>query len=186
MNVKGTVILTGKNAITTVYGEEQWKSFMIKLAQKDKYFSNVIMFVTLIPMDKFIFFLDELIKEFLNNDKSQYSLFGKVAANFGLSPGGPYHSYMLAKDIKKFAESVTPKIWSSYFDGGVVIARVENNIIHIKLTEFPFNDSYFESLVVAFFEHAIHLFGKKSIPKQIRSLTLGNNDFYYQYELIES
>ncbi len=186
MNVKGTVILTGKSAITTVYGEEKWKAFMIQLAQKDKYFNNMIMSVTLIPMDKFIFFLDELIREFFNNDKENYALFGRVAANFGLSQGGPYHSYMLVKDIKKFAESVTPQIWTTYFDGGVVIAHVEKNIIHIKVTDLPVNHSYFESLVVAFFQQAIHIFGRKSIPKQIRSLTLGHNDSYYQFEVLES
>lgn len=186
MNVKGTVMLTGKSAITTVFGEEKWKSFMTQLAQRDNYFNNVIMSVTLIPMDKFIFFLDELIREFFENDKETYALFGKVAANFGLSQGGPYHSYMLIKDIKKFAESITPKIWSTYFDGGEVIAHVENNVIHIKLTGFPINNSCFESLVVAFFQQAIHIFGKKSNPKQIRSLSLGNNDTYYQYEIMDS
>jgi len=186
MNVKGTVILTGKSAITTVFGEEKWKSFMIDLARKDRYFNNVIMSVTLIPMDKFIFFLDELIREFFNNDKENYALFGRVAANFGLSQGGPYHSYMLVKDIKQFAESVTPQIWTTYFDGGVVIAHVEKSIIHIKVTELPINHSHFESLVVAFFQQAIHIFGKKSVSKRIRSTSLGHADSYYQFEIKDS
>jgi hypothetical protein len=62
MNVKGIIFLTGKNAITQVFGHEPWNSFMVKLAAKDKYFSNIIMSVTPIPLDKFILFLDDLVK----------------------------------------------------------------------------------------------------------------------------
>jgi hypothetical protein len=61
MNVKGTVFLTGKVTITEAFGEERWKSFMDKLAAKDKFFSNMIMSVTLIPVDKFIIFRRQFV-----------------------------------------------------------------------------------------------------------------------------
>ncbi len=89
MNVKGTVYLTGKTTVIEAFGEERWNAFMAKLAAKDKFFSNVIMSVTPIPVEKFIFFLDEMIKEFFNNDKNSYLIFGKVAAKFVLSAGWP-------------------------------------------------------------------------------------------------
>ena len=107
MNVKGIVYLTGKTTIIAAFGEERWNSFIAKLAAKDKFFSNMIMSVTPIPVEKFILFLDEMIKEFFNNDRMQYLTFGKVAAKFALSPEGPYKSYLLTKDIKQFVESVT-------------------------------------------------------------------------------
>ena len=68
MNVKGIIYLTGKTTIISVFGEEPWNSFVLKLAAKDKFFSNMIMSITPIPIDKFILFLDELVKEFFNND----------------------------------------------------------------------------------------------------------------------
>ena len=40
MNVKGTIYLTGKTTMIAAFGEERWNSFMTKLAEKDKYFSN--------------------------------------------------------------------------------------------------------------------------------------------------
>jgi hypothetical protein len=183
MNVKGTVFLTGKVAITSVFGEEQWKSFLTGLAAKDKFFSNVIMSVTLIPIDKFIFFLDELIKEFFNNDKEQYLTFGKVAAKFGLSPGGPYSFYMLGDDKKQFVESVTPRIWATYFDGGVVTGRFENNIVHLKITGLAIKHYYFEMLVVGFFQQAIRVYGYEGVAKKIRCLSSGDEDIYYQFAL---
>ena len=57
MNIKGTGFFTSKTTITAVFGEERWKSFMTKLAAKDKFFGNVIMSVTPIPLEKHLFFL---------------------------------------------------------------------------------------------------------------------------------
>jgi hypothetical protein len=102
MNVKGIVYLTGKTNLIEAFGEERWNSFIPKLTAKDKFFSNVIMSVTPIPVEKFILYLDEMIKEYFNNDMMQYVTIGKAAAKFALSPEGPYKSYLLTKDIKQF------------------------------------------------------------------------------------
>ena len=119
MNVKGSFYVITKNTMSAAFGEERWNSFMAKLAEKDKYFKKMIMSITLIPVEKLILIFDEMCKEFFNNDKMQYSMFGKVGAKYALSPDGPYKSYMLTKDIKQFVESVLPKLWSTYFDGGI-------------------------------------------------------------------
>ena len=126
MNVKGTAYITRKDTIIKNFGEERWKSFSARLAEKDKYFNNMIMNITLIPLDNFILFLDEVLKEFFNNDKMHYWKLGEKSAEFSLSQGGPYHSYVLTKDIKQFVESGLPKIWSTYFDGGTLTAKFEN------------------------------------------------------------
>jgi hypothetical protein len=83
---------------------------MTKLAEKDNYFSKMIMAITLSPVEKLIIFFDEMCKEFFNNDRMQYEMFGKVGAQYALSPEGPYKSYMLTKDIKQFVEVVLPKL----------------------------------------------------------------------------
>jgi len=62
MNVKGTFYVLTKTAMTTAFGEEHWNSFMTKLAEKDKYFKNVIMTITLIPLDKSIIFLKRCLR----------------------------------------------------------------------------------------------------------------------------
>jgi RAB protein geranylgeranyltransferase component A len=113
MNVKGIIYNTGKTTIIAVFGKDRWDAFVPKLAAKDKFFSNIIMSVTPVPLDKFILFLDELVKEFFNNDMMQYVTFGKVAAQFALSPEGQYKSYMITKDTKRFVESVMPKLWAA-------------------------------------------------------------------------
>ena len=165
MNVKGTAYITRKDTIIKNFGEERWKSFSARLAEKDKYFNNMIMNITLIPLDNFILFLDEVLKEFFNNDKMHYWKLGEKSAEFSLSQGGPYHSYVLTKDIKQFVESGLPKIWSTYFDGGIFDARFENNVVHLKISEIPIKHIYFEYMVMGYFKQALKIFGKKSIEK---------------------
>jgi hypothetical protein len=186
MNVKGIIYLTGKTAIIGVFGEEPWNSFIAKLAAKDKFFSNIIMSVTPVPLDKFILFLDELVKEFFNNDMMQYVTFGKVAAQYALSPEGLYKSYLLTKDTKKFVESVLPKFWSTYFDEGLVTTKFENNVAHLKITGLQFKHLYFEYLIMGYFQKALKIFGKKTVAKRIRSLSLGNDDIYFQFKIKDS
>ena len=186
MNVKGIVYLTGKTTIIAVFGEENWNSFMAKLTAKDKFFSNIIMSVTPIPVDKFILFLDELVKEFFENDMMNYVTFGKLAAQFALSSEGPYKSYLLTKDIKQFVESVLPKLWSTYFDEGKATALFENNIVHFKITGLKIKHYYFEQLLIGYFQKAIKIFGKKTVAKQVRSLASGDDDIYFQFALKDS
>ena len=144
------------------------------------------MSVTIVPVEKHLFFLDEMLNEFFNNDKNQYLLFGRVAAKFALSPGGPYNSYLLTKDIKHFVESGMPKLWSTYYDGGMLIAKLENNIVHLKITELPIKHIYFEYMVMGYFKQALKIFGKEIVEKRIRSIANGDNDIYYQYEIKNS
>ena len=186
MNVKGSIYLTGKTTIISVFGEERWNAFVPKLAAKDNFFSNQIMSITRVPVDKFIIFLDELVKEFFNNDMMQYVTFGKVAAQFGLSPEGMYRSYLLTRDAKQFVESVLPKLWSTYFDEGVVIGRLENNVAHINITGLQFKHLYFDYLIMGYFQKALKIFGKKSVAKKVRSLTSDDNDICLQFELSDS
>ena len=186
MNVKGIVYLTGKTSIIKVFGEESWNSFIAKLAAKDKFFSNMIIPVTPIPADKFILFIDELLSEFFNNDSMQYMTFGKIAAQYALSPEGPYKSYLLTKDIKHFVESGLPKLWSLYFDRGVLAASLENNIIHLNITGLPIKHIYFEYVIIGFNQKALKIFGKKTVAKRIRSISSGDDDIYYQFELKDS
>jgi siroheme synthase (precorrin-2 oxidase/ferrochelatase) len=113
----------------------------------------------------------------------QYSMFGKVGAKYALSSEGPYKSYMLTKDIKQFVESVLPKLWSTYFDGGITTARLENNVAHLKITGLQIKNLYFEYLIMGYFQQALKIFGKKTVAKRVRSISSGDDDVYFQYEL---
>ena len=188
MNVKGTVYTTTKATVIEAFGEQRWNSFMAKLAQKDKYFKdNIIMSITLIPMDKTIILFDELIDECFNSDKNaSYVMFGMVGSKWALSPGGPYNSFLLTKDLKLFVETGLPKLWATYYDGGATTARLENNVVYVKVTGFPIKHVYYEKLLMGYFKQALKVFGKRTTATMVRSLTAGDSDIYFQYEIKES
>ena len=186
MNAKGISYVVTKANMIAALGEERWTAFMAKLAEKDKYFSSVIMSITPMPVEKLIVFFDEMCKEFYNDDKMQYVKFGKAGAKGVLSPDGPYKSFMLTKDIKRFIETVLPKICTMYFDSGVTTARLENNVAHIKITGIPIKYNYFEYLLMGYFQQAIKMFGKESVAKKVRSLASGDDDICFQFELKDS
>jgi hypothetical protein len=187
MNVKGTVYTTTKATVIEAFGEQRWNSFMAKLAQKEEYFkNNVIMSVTAIPLEKITIFFSEMTQEFFNNDKNSYEMFGMVGAKFALSPGGPYSSYLLTKDIKQFAEVVLPKLWTTYYDDGAAKAWVENNAVHVIITGLPIKNLYYEKLLMGYFKQAIKIFGRKSSGTALRSLTSGDKDIYFKFELKDS
>jgi hypothetical protein len=127
-----------------------------------------------------------MIKEYFNNDMMQYVTIGKAAAKFALSPEGPYKSYLLTKDIKQFVEVVLPKLYSTYFDEGTPTALFENNIVHFKITGLTIKHTYFEYLIMGYFQQVIKIFGKKTVAKLVRSISSGDDDIYFQYELKDS
>ncbi len=93
---------------------------------------------------------------------------------------------MLTKDLKQFVESVLPKVWSTYFDGGTVTALFIDNVAHVKITGLQIKHNYFEYLVMGYFQQALKMFGKKSLAKRVRSLAAGDKDIYFQYVLMDS
>jgi len=186
MNVKGTSFVIARDVMIKIYGQERWNTFMSKLAEKDKFFSKMIMTITLIPLEKLIIAFDEMCKEFFNNDKMQYETLGRSGAKHALQPGGVYQSYLLSKDIKQFVEFAMPKLWSTYYDGGTFSSKFENNIVHIQISGFDVKNIYFEHLLAGYFQQSLKLLGKKSVAKKVRSLSSGDDDIYFQFELKDS
>ena len=39
-----------------------------------------------------------------------------------------------------------PQIWTTYYDESILTANLENNIVHIKITQIPIKNIYFEYL----------------------------------------
>ena len=186
MNIKGIFFVTTKTVIVQGFGEERWNAFMSTLAEKDKFFSKMIMAISLVPIEKLFLFFDEMVKEFFNNDKMAYVIFGKSGAKYVLQEGGMYHSYLLNKDINHFVEFALPKLWSTYYDGGKISTKFENNIVHIKITGVDVKYIYFEHLLMGYFQQALKVFGKKSVAKKVRGIVQGDNDIYFQFSLTDS
>ena len=76
-----------------------------------------------------------------------------------------------------------PRVWSTYFDGGVFTARLEKNTVHITISNMPTRHIYFEYLIMGYIRQMLIIFGKKSVERRIRGFSAGHDDVYYQFEL---
>ena len=65
MNTKGIFYTVTKASMVAAFGEEHWNSFMTKVAEKDNYFSKMIMAITLSPVEKLIIFLTRCVRNSL-------------------------------------------------------------------------------------------------------------------------
>jgi hypothetical protein len=79
-----------------------------------------------------------------------------------------------------------PKLWSTYFDEGIPTTLFENNVAHLKITGLQIKNLYFEYLIMGYFQKALKMFGKKTVAKRVRSLSSGDDDIYFQFELKDS
>ena len=188
MNIKGTFFTIAKSTVIAGFGLDKWTKFMAKMADKDQYFKdNIIMTITLVPVEKSIMLLDGIVDEFFNGDKkNSYILFGRIAAKFALSEGGFYKFLMQTKDIKAFVESNLPKIWAIHFDGGAVAAKLENNTVYLNIIDFPVKNEYYENFITAYYKQVLKLYGRKSTEAVLRSVSAGNKDLYIKYELLDA
>lgn len=184
MNAKGNIIVITKKNMIAAFGEERWNTFMTNLTVKDKYFRNTLMMsVTVVPLEKLMIFFDEVSKEFFNNEKDLYAMYGQMGATSLLEQGGPHQAYMLTKDINLFVKNILPNIWSIFFDEGLFTASLQNNVVHIKITGIDIRSANFEELVIGYNRQALKIFGRKSTVKRVHSVSSGDADFYFTLEL---
>jgi len=74
-------------------------------------------------------------------------------------------------------------MWKTFYDESVLTAKLENNVVHLQVTELPVKHVFFEYLSIGYLQQAIKIFGKKSSGKCIRGFSKGDSDIYYQYTL---
>jgi len=160
MKIKGLSFQQFKLQIIYEFGEERWNNFFQMFKASYPFFNQAILAVTPIPAEKFITFLDAMLKEFYNNDEKIYWRFGKLSAKFSLSEKGPFHVYLRRKrEPKDFITKVIPRIWDNYYDEGSTKNILEGNIMHAYVLDLPFYHVYFEYVVMGYRQKALELMG---------------------------
>lgn len=183
IKVKGIIILQRKQMITDMFGEKKWNDFMKKLAEIDTYFNQTFLSITQIPVDKFLFFMDNLVKEFYNNDTSIYWKIGEKSAIWALDQG-VYSFLAEKKDLEIFIKTSLPSIFRTYFSEGEYIFALKDKIVNVNITQVP-KHIYFEYLLVGYTKQALELIGVKVIKTtKIKGFSNGDNEINYDIEII--
>jgi hypothetical protein len=65
----------------------------------------------------------------------------------------------------------------------VLTAKLDNNVIHVKISGIPIRHIYFEYLIAGYLQKGLKMLGQKAVESCISGFSKGDNDIYYQYEL---
>ena len=182
MNVKGYPFIAITKQLIYDFNKELWNDFFQKFKVSNPYFNQLILPTTLIPVEKFIVFLDAMLKEFYNGDEKTYWRYGEEAAKTSLSEKGPFHIYVKhKKEPKDFIIKVIPRFWNNYYDGGSTSNMLEGNIMHAYMLDLPVCHPYFEYTTMGYRQKALELMGihvKETI--KVRSTP---KETYYKFVL---
>ena len=183
MKVKGTAFEARKNAVIERFGEEKWRSFLVRLSEQEPYWEQLIFAVTLIPARMFLLFQDELVKEFYGGDPQAFWEFGVKSAEWSLIEG-PYKHYLQTKDVAKFVESVLPTLWIAYYTTGKLAGEIQGNVAHIRATGASIAHIHFEFSVMGYIKRALELMrGNKVKETRIKGFDSDDGEIYYQFVL---
>ncbi|MFX1389952.1 MAG: hypothetical protein ACFE9Z_07825 [Promethearchaeota archaeon] len=182
MNVKGIAFIHAKEAHEEGLGKEQWDKFFQKFKKDYPGFPDDVLASSNIPIDLYLSFMTELIKEFYNGDERVYWRFGSGAARSSLAEGGYFDVFTKhQKSPEKFIKFVLARIWNSYFDMGRQEFLLEGNILHARLLDLPKYHPYFELVSMGYIKGALDVIGIKA--KDIKKIKSSAKETYYQYTL---
>jgi hypothetical protein len=178
MDVKGTAFLARKAEIVGKFGEERWNRFIASLSGKANFVNDLVLPSTRIPIESFLTFQEELVKQFFNGDTRVYWELGEKSADWALKDG-PYKNFIVSKDMEDFASRSLPAIWRTYFNEGSIESRTEGSTVHLRI-KTPVYHIYFEYLVTAYFKRALELVSGKSVKAKKITGGAGSEEIYYQ------
>jgi hypothetical protein len=182
MEAKGVAFISRKKMIENQFGAEKWNNFIGKIALKKSYFKRNIMSTDLIPIEDFLYFTDEALKEFFNNDSKIYWMMGEKSAEYSLLEG-PYKIFIKSKDIKSIVLNSFPMLWTTFYTKGRLESSMNNNIVDLKLVDLPISHDYFELVIMGYAKKALELVGAKNISYQaIKSIKNGDKEVHYRFE----
>ena len=181
MKIKGTAFITRKNFIISNFGENKWNKFIDKIREEEPYFNDTILTINLMPSEKFLFFQEEFVKEFYNNNDDIYWDLGNESAKWALSEG-PYAPYLHSKDIEHFVKNKIPLIWKAYFTEGKLTGKIKDNKVIIEIKGITVKHIYFERLIMGYVNKSLEMFLNKKIEnRKIKGIFDKGNKVIYEF-----
>lgn len=181
MKIKGTAFITRKKFIINNFGERKWNSFIAKVREKEPYFNNTILTINHIPAEKFLFFQEQFVKEFYNNNENVYWTLGEESANWALTEG-PYAPYLNSRDLNHFVVNKLPLIWKSYFTEGELKGKIKGDKVIIKIKGITVKHIYFEKLIMGYVKRSLELFLNKNVTyKKIKGIFDKGKEVIYEF-----
>jgi hypothetical protein len=183
VKVKGSFFIGRKSFVCEAFGEAAWTALVAKLAAKDRAFASPILTTSLLPVESYLLFQETLVGELFRGDDKGYWIIGRKSGEWALTEG-PYKALRAAKENIAQLTASLPRLWDAYFTEGVLEARLEDGVVHVRIHSLPVRHISFELTVMAFGERAIELCsGKPPVVEAVRGVKKGDPDIYYRFRI---
>src|SRR4029077_18404685 len=113
MKVRGLTILTRKVIVTRRFGADAWLQLYRDVAAAHRCFRSLITPETLVPLQEYLAFHDELVRRFFKDDETSHFALGRESARWALVDG-PCKAFLDRKDLRGFLDSF-PQLCNTYF-----------------------------------------------------------------------
>jgi hypothetical protein len=180
MFVKGTAVLARRDAIVQAFGEPRWEAFV---ATQEPAFQRVLA-TDRIDVHKFLQLQEAMLKQFFNDDPNTLVRLGEKSAEWAVRDG-PYKSFVTGKDVTRFATTVLPAAWRSYYSGGNVVAEVEQQTVHVRIRDLPVVHPHFELASMGWFKRALEIVSGKVVRAEpVTRAGPGVTVIYYRFTIL--
>lgn len=179
MEIKGTAFLSKRQQIIRMHGEERWNVFLAELRRKHPFFVQYILSTTLIPVDTFLAFMDELLVQFFDGDERAYWEMGARSADWALTEG-PYQFFAADPDIPRFILGME-RLWSIYFSTSTLRLGFDGRCVAAQASGLPVWHGYFEYMVMGYLQRAFELVGWRVTVECLTPQR--SRDFRYHFSL---
>ena len=181
MNVKGSAYLARKMLLEKEFGEAEAARMIADVLRSVPSMPQPILASTVIPINAFLAFQDELLRRHYQGDARAYFRFGEKSAEWALT-AGPYKRLTNDRDVAAFATQGAA-LFRTYFDAGAATTSLENGHIAFRIDDVPapFRHVYIEYATIGFFKRGLEIFGATNVvAKRVRGFSLGHANVSYE------
>jgi hypothetical protein len=180
MKVKGSTLLSRRAMLGERIGLDKYDAFVADFARRHPELPQPIMASTLVPVDVFLAFNDELVRRFFEGKHDIWWEIGEKSADF-FSSQGPYVDSFYRGDYHRFWSKL-PMIWKTLYTEGEARASESGGTLDIEL-DCPVAHVYFELSTIAFVKRGLEMkAGRKVEMKRISGFERGHT-VHYQFQL---
>jgi hypothetical protein len=164
MKVKGSTLLSRKAMFGERIGVATYNAFVDDFARTHPRFPQPMLPSTLVPVEVFLQFNDELVRRFFNGDTERiFWQIGELSCDY-FSTQGPYVDSFYRGDYHRFW-SMLPMIWKTLYTEGEARVSANGDDLDIEIA-CPVAHVYFELSTMAFVHRGLEKKAGRKVDMQ--------------------
>lgn len=188
MEVKGTAFLARRSMLVREIGEERFRAFFARVAEREPLFGRPILATTTLPIRPFLAFNDMIVRELYDGDVRSYVRFGEASAEWSLTEG-PYKNMVTSKSLDQFA-GMGRLLYANFFTAGRAESALrpaggaDRQVVDLRLLDVPreCHHPYMEYAIPAYFRRGLELVAHATVSmRALRTYGKGDPEVHYEY-----